>query len=71
MSDTEFLDSTELYGLTGFHRAAEQESWLTEHNVPHRRDGRRIIVSRFHAREWLAGREVVVSSGPNWAAMNA
>lgn len=69
--ESEFLATSELFGLTGFHRAAEQEAWLTEHSVPHKRDGKRIIVSRFHAREWLAGREIIVSSGPNWAALNA
>jgi hypothetical protein len=65
----EFLCSAELLDLTGYKQADKQEEWLTEHGVPHRRDGRRVIVSRFHAREWLAGREVVSSSGPNWSAL--
>ena len=71
MSSSEFLQPEELHDLTGYARAAEQEGWLVEHGVPHRRDGKRMIVSRFHAREWLAGREVVASSGPNWGALNA
>jgi hypothetical protein len=71
MSDTEFLLAAELQQLTGYCRAAEQEKWLVERNVPHRAEGKRVIVSRFHVREWLAGREVVTSSGPNWGALNA
>lgn len=71
LPSSEFLSASELYGLTGFHRAAEQERWLEDHSVPHKRDGKRVIVSRFHAREWLAGRSIIVSSGPNWSALNA
>jgi hypothetical protein len=71
MSDTEFLQPTELRQLTGYCRAAEQDKWLADHGVPHRAEGKRVIVSRFHVREWLAGREVVTSSGPNWGALNA
>jgi hypothetical protein len=71
MIDCEFLKADELLDLTGYKQAEKQEEWLSEYGVPHRRDGRRVIVSRFHAREWLAGREVVMSSGPNWGALNA
>jgi hypothetical protein len=71
MSDSEFLKPAELHDLTGFSRAAEQESWLKDHDLPHRRDGRRVIVSRFHARSWLEGRAVVASNEPNLAALRA
>jgi hypothetical protein len=70
-SAPEFLSPAELKQLTGYCYAADQERWLSDFSVPHRRDGKRVIVSRFHAREWLAGREVVTSSGPNWGALNA
>jgi len=71
MSDDEFLKPAALHDLTGFARAAEQQEWLKAHGIPHQRDGRRVIVSRFHARAWLEGKEVVTSNGPNWAALNA
>jgi hypothetical protein len=71
MSDNELLSDDELTRFTGFCRAAEREAWLTDHNVPFRKEGKRFIVSRFHMREWIAGREVVFSSGPNWGAMGA
>ncbi|MDB5975118.1 MAG: hypothetical protein JWR07_1878 [Nevskia sp.] len=71
MSDGEFLKPAELYDLTGFARAAEQEAWLKAHCVLHRRDGKRVIVCRIHARAWVEGREVVASEGPNWSALNA
>lgn len=70
MNDLEFLKSAELHDLTGFARAAEQEAWLKEHGIPHQRDGKRVIVSRFHARAWLEGRPVVASNAPNLAALN-
>jgi hypothetical protein len=68
---TEFLNSGELHALTGFARAAEQDAWLKEHGIPHKRDGRRVIVSRFHARAWLEGRPVVASNAPNISALHA
>lgn len=68
---SEFLTPQELHGLTGFARAAEQDAWLKEHAIPHQRDGRRVVVSRFHARAWLEGREVVASNAPNLNALNA
>ncbi len=71
MSETEFLKPSELHDLTGFARAAEQDQWLSEHHIPHRRDGKRNIVSRFHARAWLEGRAVVASNAPNLEALRA
>jgi hypothetical protein len=71
MSDSEFLSASDLHILTGYARAAEQESWLKEHGLPHRRDGRRIIMARFHARAWLEGRAVRPSNEPNLGALGA
>lgn len=71
MNDAEFLKAAELHDLTGFARAAEQEGWLKERGIPHQRDGRRVIVSRFHARCWLEGRPVVASNAPNLDALRA
>jgi hypothetical protein len=67
----EFLTPGEIHALTGFARAAEQDDWLAAHGLPHQRDGRRVIVSRFHARSWLEGRPVVASNAPNLRALNA
>ncbi len=69
MSDREFLAPDELGDLTGAKPVDTRENWLKEHGIPYRRDGRRLIVSRFHARAWLEGRAVVASSGPNWSAV--
>lgn len=69
MSEPEFLSTADLHALTGYSRAAEQEVWLKEHGIPHRRDGRRIILARFHARAWLEGRHVVASNEPNLSAL--
>lgn len=66
----EYLDNIELHLLTGFARARAQAAWLQDKNVPHRVDGRRVIVSRVHvAGLWLEGRNVVTSTGPNWASV--
>jgi hypothetical protein len=69
--EIEFLTAAELHALTGYARAAEQEAWLKQHSMPCLRDGKRVVVSRVHVRERLAGREIVSSSGPNWDALNA
>lgn len=63
----EFLSSGELKSLTGSANPDEQERVLKQEGVPYRRLGRRILVSRFHTREWLAGRNVVPSRGVNLA----
>lgn len=68
---SEFLSPQELHDLTGFARAAELVDWLKDHHIPHQRDGKRVIVSRVHARAWLEGREAVASNAPNLSALNA
>jgi hypothetical protein len=68
---SELYDGTELQLLTGYARAAEQDAWLRERGIPHRREGRRVLVSRVHVRAWLEGKEIVSSEGPNWGALNA
>jgi hypothetical protein len=65
---TEYLTPPELHQLTGYARATSQAAWLKEHAIPHRLDGRRIIVSRVHVQAWLEGR-TMVSSGLNLAAV--
>lgn len=60
---SEFLDKAEMRQLTGRAQVNVQARWLEENNVPHRRDGPRLIVSRYHVREWLLGG---TASPPVW-----
>lgn len=66
---TEYLTPAELHQLTAAARSAGQARWLADKAIPHQVDRRRVIVSREHVRAWLEGRGVVVSKGPNWAAL--
>lgn len=67
---SELYDDEDLKKLTGRHRAREQAAWLRGRGIPHRRESSRIIVLRDHVREWIEGRPIVTSGGPDWAAMN-
>lgn len=69
MIQTEYLPPPELHALTAYARATQQAEWLLEHGIPHRMDGKRVIVSRVHVQAWLEGRTVVQSVGINWAAV--
>ena len=64
----EFLTLPELHELTGYARSRQQAEWLKERGVPHRVDGRRIIIARQHVLAWLEGK-TVVSGGINFAAV--
>lgn len=66
---TEYLISPELHTLTGYARPTSQATWLKEHGIPHRLDGRRIIVSRVHVQAWLEGRPTVTFGGINLEAV--
>ena len=61
----EWLNTAELKTLTGTLNPDDQERVLTKDGIPYRRRGRRILVSRFHTREWLSGRVVTPSRGVN------
>lgn len=63
----ELLSPSEVKSLTGSANPDAQESVLKQEGIPYRRRDRRILVSRFHTREWLAGRNVVPSRGVNLA----
>ncbi len=66
---TEYLNPSELHQLTGFARPTSQAHWLVAKRIPHQADGRRVIVSRVHVQAWLEGKQAVIGSGPNWAAV--
>lgn len=63
----ELLSASEVKALTGATSPDEQERILKADGIPYRRRDRRILVSRFHTREWLAGRTVTPSRGVNLA----
>jgi len=65
----ELMQRDELRDLTGKAHAAAQAAWLAERGVPHRLDGRRVILSRSHVRDWLTGKTVRQSGGINWGAV--
>ena len=65
----ELMQRDELRELTGKAHAAAQAAWLKAHGVPHRVDGRRVILSRSHLRDWLNGVTVRPSGGINWGAV--
>lgn len=63
----ELLTPREVRDLTGAGKPDEQERVLSMDGIPYRRRGERILVSRFHTREWLAGSVVRPSTGVNFA----
>lgn len=65
----ELMSPAEVREATGKARPTQQAEWLAEHGVPHRVDGRRIILSRAHFRAWLEGRIIPKTSGINWGAV--
>ena len=65
----ELLLPAEVKQLVGASNPDEQSKLLLEFGIPHRLLKQRILVSRFHVREWLAGRQLVQSRGVNLAAV--
>ena len=52
----EFLTAAEIKRLTAEDNAERQALVLATDGIPFRQRGKRLLVSRFHCREWLAGR---------------
>lgn len=63
--DSEFLSAAEVKDLTGQAKPEQQEAELQRQGLPCKRRGNRVLVSRFHCREWLSGRPVAPSRGIN------
>lgn len=63
MSEIKLLTPDELARLTGFKWSRHQSDWLVEMGIPHRMDGKRVIVSQKHVDAWLEGRTFVRSVG--------
>lgn len=61
---SEFLAPAEVKHLAGGAATlAEQLRVLEGEGIPCKLVGRRIVVSRYHAREWLSGRHVTPTRG--------
>lgn len=67
---SEFMTKDELRDMTGKRGQALQVACLVEQRIPHKELRGRLLVSRFHVREWLAGRTPArVGVGVNLAAI--
>ncbi|MDQ2735887.1 MAG: DUF4224 domain-containing protein [Pseudomonadota bacterium] len=62
--ESEFLSKQEVRDLTGRVVRDLQDEKLRDLGVPFIRDKDRIIVSRFHVREWLSGKVHFLIRGP-------
>jgi hypothetical protein len=65
----EFLSTDELKDLTQRARKDAQARMLESAGIPFRWLAGRLVVSRHHAREWLAGRDVAPSREPDMGAI--
>lgn len=64
-AESELLRPAEVRDICGgAARLADQVRILEEQRVPHKVVGRRVLVSRHHLREWLAGRIVAAPRAP-------
>lgn len=59
----EFMTPEELRELTGRRSLSSQMDALRADRIPHRVMRNRLLVSRFHVREWLAGRLHAMAGG--------
>jgi hypothetical protein len=58
MTDIKLLTPDELAELTGKAWSRHQSAWLVEQGIPHRTDGRRVIVKSDHVLSWLESKDV-------------
>lgn len=66
---SEWMSADEIHELTEKKSARLQAEWLKDHGIPHKLEGRRVKLSRFHVRAWLEGARMAVGSGINWDAV--
>jgi hypothetical protein len=67
---SEFMTPDELRDLTGKRGQALQVQFLKAEGIPHKERRGRLLVSRVHVRDWLAGRPLPRASvGVNLAAL--
>lgn len=71
----ELYSKAELLDLTGAATVPGQQRWLDERGIPYRAEfignttRRRLIVSRVHVRDWIAGHKTQSGGGFNWASV--
>lgn len=65
----EFLTAAEVKDLTGEATPDRQELALKRERIPFKRRGNRMLVSRYHCRQWLADIPVAPSRGANLAVV--
>jgi len=65
----EFLLPQEIKRMASAGKLDQQEAFLKKEGIPHKRLGRRILVSRAHARAWLTGVVFTPSRGINLGAV--
>ena len=63
------LSTQELRDLTGYRGRWQQIVWLNEQGIPHKVDGRRILVLREHVTAWMENRPIRQYTEPNWEAV--
>lgn len=69
MAESEFLGPADVRALAGGQTKPEaQGAVLTLAGIPHKIVGRRVLVSRHHARLWLAGQPTTPITRPNLSA---
>lgn len=68
-AEIELLAPIEIRKLAGASKTDEQEAFLKREGIPHKRRGRRILLSRAHVRAWLSGQVVTPSRGVNLGAV--
>jgi Domain of unknown function (DUF4224) len=64
MPEGEFLSPPEVRQIAGVGDLHGQAEALRLLGIPHRIVGRRLLVSRYHVREWLSGKTVTPSTKP-------
>ena len=67
--NNEYLSNQELSRLTGGSENSHKSHWLKLRSIPHQQDGKRIIVSREHVRNWLEGKVTLTRAGMNLGAI--
>ncbi len=71
MPNEGFLADEDVRRLTGFARASGQESWLKTAGIPFKRRGPVVLVLWTHVEQWIEGKPLRVSTGPNFSAINS
>ncbi|RGE46154.1 DUF4224 domain-containing protein [Comamonas testosteroni] len=67
--NNEYLSNQELSRLTGASENSSKSRWLNGRSIPFKVDGKRIIVSREHVRNWLEGKVTLTRTGMNMSAI--